>query len=159
MTVTGAMVLTRGGAVLALDQRISDALMNYAIQAAAAEEMAAQTWCRKRWKLADYEAKHVLRGNASKTVFERILKMRGPHCGWFVAIAVVGAVAGQELHEFLREQNTQAAKAAQEAHEHERLAAAAYRRLEGDPPVAGEVRRSWKGAREVGSSASRGVAR
>jgi hypothetical protein len=129
MQVTAEMIFTRGGGFLPLDQRIADALMTYAQHAADAEGMPRQTWCRKYWRLKDYEAKDVLKGNASKTIYERILKMRGAHCGWFVGLAVTGAVIGQPLHEFFREQNERAAREAANALEHERQARAAYRRL------------------------------
>lgn len=153
------MILTRGGTNLPLDPRISDALMTYAIQAADAEGIPRQTWIRNRWGLKDYQAKDILKGNATKTLFEQILKRRGPHCGWFVGIAVIGAVAGEELHEFLREQNRMAAKAAELAHEHEQLAKVAYRHLETGAAGAGASRRSWQGAGEVGARQAGRVAR
>lgn len=165
MTVTAQMVMTRGGAVLALDQSIADAVMHYARQTAEAEGMAPQAWCRKRWKLAEYEAKHVLRGDCSKTIYERILKLRGPHCGWPVAIAVTGAVVGQDLSEFFRAQMRQAAKEAQRALEHEQFAKAAYRRLArdaGHPGDAGDgpasTRQARRGPGEVGDDAARRLA-
>jgi len=159
MTVTGTMVLTRGGTVLALDQRIADALMNYAAQAADAEGVPRQAWCRRVWRLADYDAKHVLKGNASKAIYERILKLPGEHCGWHVGLAVTAAVVGQPIHDFFHDQMRQAAKDAENARQHEQLARAAYRALEGDPPAAGEDRRQGRGAGAVGSQAARGVAR
>jgi hypothetical protein len=38
-----------------------------------------QTWVRETWGLKDYEAKHLIKGDASETVWERLLKQRGPH--------------------------------------------------------------------------------
>lgn len=158
MTVTGAMILTQGGGVLPLDQRIADALMNYAILAAEQEGLPRKTWCRRYWKLKDYEAKEVLRGNASKALYERVLKARGPHCGWAVGIAVTGAVVGQELHEFFREQMRQAALEAERAEEHERLAQTAYRRLAGLPSPRGEDREARSPSGSLGSEAPARVA-
>lgn len=155
MTVTADMIITRGGTVLPLDQRIADALMNYACEAADAEGMARQTWCRKRWGLKDYEAKDVLKGNASKSIYERILKLRGPHGGWHVGLSVTGAVVGQPVHEFFKEQMRLAAREAQHAQEHERLAEAAYRRLATDPAPAREDRQAGAAARAVGSAQAR----
>jgi hypothetical protein len=158
MTVTGTMIITRGGTVLPLDQRRRDALMNYAVQAADAAGMPRQAWCRKVWKLKDYEAKDLLKGNASETVWERIIKMRGPHCGWEVALPVTAAVVGQDLHEFFREQMRAAAKEAEHAEHHERIAQAAYRRLAADPADLGPPRRTRQGAGKVGAEAPRRVA-
>lgn len=158
MTVTGAMILTQGGGVLPLDQRIADALMNYAILAAEQEGLPRKTWCRRYWKLKDYEAKEVLRGNASKALYERVLKARGPHCGWAVGIAVTGAVVGQELHEFFREQMREAALEAARAEEHERLAQTAYRRLAGNPPHHREDRKARAADGAVGAQATARVA-
>lgn len=159
MTVTGAMIITRGGTVLPLDQRIADALMNYAIQAADAEGIPRQTWCRKRWGLKDYEAKDVLKGNASKAIYERVLKLSGPHCGWHVGIAVTGAVVGVELHDFFREQMRQAAREAERAQEHERLAQTAYRRLAGNTSDPGQDRGAGTPPGALGAEKARRVAR
>jgi lipopolysaccharide biosynthesis protein len=131
MTMTADMIITRQGTVLPLDQRRRDALMTYAQGAADAAGMPRQTWCRKVWKLQDYEAKDLLRGNASEVVWERILKLKGEHCGWHVALPVLGAVIGTPVHAFFQDQMKQAAKAAEHAQRHEQLAAAAYRTLEG----------------------------
>lgn len=157
MTVTADMIITRGGTVLPLDQRRRDALMTYAQQAADAAGMPRQAWCRKVWKLKDYEAKDLLKGNASETVWERIMKMRGPHCGWAVALPVTAAVIGQDLHEFFRDQMRQAAREAEHALEHERIAEAAYRRLASDASATRTPGRAGQGAREVGAEAPRRV--
>lgn len=158
MTVTGTMIITRGGGNLPLDQRRRDALMTYAQQAADAAGVARQTWVRRTWGLKDYEAKDLLKGNASEVVWERILKHRGPHGGWTVALPVLAAVIGYEVSDFFREQIRLAAREAEDALEHEQLARAAYRALESDPPAAGPPGRSWKGSREVGSETPRRLA-
>lgn len=151
MQVTAEMIFTRGGTILPLDQRISDALMIYAQQAADAEDIPRLTWCKRYWSLPVHTAKDVLKGNASKAVYEAILKAKGPHCGWPVALAVTGAVIGQPLHEFFRAQNERAAREAAVALEDERLAREAYRRLASDVAPPGEGRRTWPSAGEVGA--------
>lgn len=103
MELTAVMITTRGGTTFALDQRRRDALMTYAQQAADAAGTPRQTWCRKVWGLTDYEAKHLLKGDASEVVWERILKMRGsPHGGWRVALPVLGAVIGEDFEDHLQ---------------------------------------------------------
>lgn len=163
MTVTGTMIITRGGSVLPLDQRRRDALMNYAQQAADAAGVPRQTWVRNVWKLKDYEAKDLLKGNASETVWERILKRRGqPHCGWSVALPIMAAVIGEEVSDFFRDQMRQAAKEAALAEEDDRLAAIAWRRLASDPAGAGLPREAAENAgpraRALGASEARGAA-
>ena len=158
MHVTVEMVSTLGGTNLPLDQRIADALMIYAQQAADAAGVPRQTWVRKTWKMADYEAKDLLKGRASKTHYERILKLKGQHCGWHVGIVVTGAVIGQPIFEFFREMNAQAVREAADALEHERNARAAYRALEADAALPGEDRRSWSRPGEVGAAKARRLA-
>jgi len=162
MQVTFEMVSTLAGTNLPLDQRIADALMHYAQQAADAAGVYRQTWVRKTWKMADDEAKDILKGKASKSHYERILKLRGQHCGWHIGLVVTGAVVGQPIYEFFREQNELAAREAAHALDLERQAKAAHRRLMGGadragaagaaPEAAGEARRSFG---EVGASKAR----
>lgn len=158
MTVATMDIFTLRGTVLPLDQRRRDALMNYAQIAADAAGVPRQTWCRTVWKLQAYEAKDLLKGNASEIIWERILKLRGPHCGWAVALPVLAAVIGHDVSEFFREQMRQAAKEAERAQEDEQLVAAAYRALQSRPAAAGAARRSWAPAGEVGAAKARRVA-
>ena len=65
MTVTADMILTDFGAVLPLDRRRRDALAEYAKKAALAAGWSAERWARETWSLANYEAKDLLKGNAS----------------------------------------------------------------------------------------------
>lgn len=102
MTVTADMIITRGGTVLPLDQRRRDALAEYAEIEARAVGQAAQRWVRQTWDLKDYEAKDLLKGNASEPVWERILKHRNG--GWAVALPIMGAVIGHGVEDFLLEQ-------------------------------------------------------
>jgi hypothetical protein len=164
MTVTGTMIITRGGGNLPLDQRRRDALMTYAQQAADLAGVPRQTWVRQAWKLKDYEAKDLLKGNASETVWERILKGRGPHSGWAVALPVLGAVIGVEISEFFRDQMRQAAKDAARAEEQERLASTAWKRLgdRSDLPRAGREtaeadRQTGRGPGALGAEAAGSV--
>lgn len=99
MQVTAEMIITRSGSSLPLDQRRRDALANYAEIAARAVGAKPQTWVRETWDLKDYEAKDLLKGNASEPVWERILKHKNG--GWAVAIPILGAVIGQDLHDFI----------------------------------------------------------
>lgn len=132
--------------------------MTYAQGAADAAGMPRQTWCRKVWKLQDYEAKDLLKGNASEVVWERILKLKGEHCGWHVALPVLGAVIGMPVHAFFQDQMKQAAKAAEHAQRHEQLAAAAYRTLEGGLAAPREDRGEGGGPGAMGSEAPRRLA-
>ncbi len=103
MTATATMILTRSGTILPLDQRRRDALANYAEHEARAAGVPLQTWVRNTWGLKDYEAKDLIKGNASETVWERILKQRdNPHGGWAVALPVIGAVIGLDLDEAIK---------------------------------------------------------
>jgi hypothetical protein len=100
MDLTADMIITRRGTILPLDQRRRDALANYAEAAAINAGKPVQTWVREAWKLKDYEAKDLIKGNASEVVWERILKLRGPHCGWAIAIPILGAVIGEDLSDY-----------------------------------------------------------
>lgn len=109
MTLAADMIITRRGAILPLDQRRRDALANYAEIAAADAGQPLQTWVRITWGLKEYEAKDLIRGNASETVWERILKRRGPHCGWAVAIPILGAVIGHDIADHFANEKAQVA--------------------------------------------------
>lgn len=119
MTLVADMIITRRGTVLPLDQRRRDALANYAELAAEDSGKPLQAWVRETWGLKDYEAKDLIRGNASEAVWERILKRRGPHCGWVVAIPIIGAVIGQDLADHFANEKAQVAheRAAKQAEE------------------------------------------
>lgn len=102
MTVTDMDISSLRGTILPLDQRRRDALANFAMLSAVDAGRAPQAWVRKTWDLKDYEAKDLLKGNASEPVWERILKH--PNGGWAVAIPIIGAVIGMGLDEFLANQ-------------------------------------------------------
>lgn len=143
--------MTFGGQNLPFAQDLREAISNYA----------RRTWplhtsvhAAKAWGISKDTAKNVLKGHASDATVTKILRAGG----WELALPVIGAVIGEPVHAFFREQMKQAAREAERAHEHEELARAAYRRLEGDPAAAGEDRRTWRRAGAVGAEASRRVA-
>ena len=102
MQVTAEMIITRRGTVLPLDQRRRDALANYAELQAREAGLPAQRWVRERWGLKDYEAKDLLKGNASEVIWERILKHQNG--GWPVLLPVMGAVIGHGVEEFITQE-------------------------------------------------------
>lgn len=102
MQVTAEMILTDFGAILPLTRRRRDALADYARKAAAfAGARSAQRWAEKTWGLRDYEAKDLLKGNASEAVWERI--QAHPNGGWSVTIPVMGAVIGKSLEDYVQD--------------------------------------------------------
>lgn len=104
MQLTAQMILTDFGAKLALDQRRRDALAAYARAAHSRTQTrhGAQAWVEIHWGLTDYEAKHLLKGNASEAVWERIVKH--PNGGWSVVIPIMGAVIGMSLESYIEQQ-------------------------------------------------------
>lgn len=109
MTYGTDAIMTRRGREFALDRRRRDALATYAEIAAANAGKPPQQWVRETWGLKDYEAKHLLRGNASEVMWERILKLRGPHGGWSVALPVMGAIIGQDVADHFASEREQVA--------------------------------------------------
>lgn len=99
MAVTTMDINSLRGTVLALDSRRRDALATFARLSAEDDGVPAQTWVRTRWGLKDYEAKSLLRGDATEPVWERILKHKNG--GWSVALPVMGAVIGHGLGDFI----------------------------------------------------------
>jgi hypothetical protein len=104
LTLTAEMILTDFGAKLPLDQRRKDALAAFARASHQRTQTrwGAQVWVEHRWDLKDYEAKDLLKGNASEAVWERIVKH--PNGGWSVVIPIMGAVIGQSLEDYIEQQ-------------------------------------------------------
>lgn len=128
MTLTAQMILTDFGAKLALDQRRRDALAAYARAAHSRTQTrhGAQGWVEMEWGLTDYEAKHLLKGNASEAVWERIVKH--PNGGWAVVIPIMGAVIGLSLEDYIEQKAREAERERIEWQSRERdLAALAAR--------------------------------
>jgi hypothetical protein len=159
MQVTAMQITSLRGTNLDLDSRRRDALATYARYAAEDAGMAPQAWVRRTWGFEAYQAKALLRGDASEPMWETILKTKGPHGGWSVALPIMGAVIGCPVHEFFREQTRLAALEAQRAQDHERLAAEAYRRLEGGPADPGSPRKAGADAGGLGAQEAGRLAR
>jgi len=148
MTITTAEIMTFGGQGLPFAQDLREALANYA----------RRTWpirtsihMAEAWGISKDTAKNVLKGHASDATVTAIIRAGG----WQLALPVIGAVIGEPVHAFFRDQMTQAAKEADRAREHEQLAEAAYRRLADGPAAAGEGRRTWPRAGEVRAAKAR----
>jgi hypothetical protein len=135
MQLTATMITTRRGTILALDQRRRDALADYAKMAAEDAGMPAQAWVRKTWDFNDYEAKHLLKGDASEPMWERILKH--PNGGWAVAIPIMGSVVGQSLEDYIKKQAEAARREQLEWEARERHIAALSAGARGRRPDAG----------------------
>lgn len=108
----------------------------------------------REWGLSADEARSVCEGSASQATLDKV--WRHPQGGWTVLLPVMGAVVGQSIHDFFRAQMLAAAKAQQDALEHEKLAQAAWSRL-ADPDCARMDRTPRTEAGEVGASKARGV--
>jgi len=99
MTVTADMILTNLGTTFPLDRRRKDALAEYA-RKSAGDAKSKHLWVQRQWGLEPYEAKDLLKGNASEAIWERIVKHK-TNGGWKVVIPVLGAVIGQSLDAFI----------------------------------------------------------
>jgi hypothetical protein len=110
----------------------------------------------REWGLSVDEARAVVEAKASKRIISKILKH--PRGGWAVVLPVLGAVIGEPIDAFFRDQMKQAAREARQAHEHEQLAQAAYRRLESPAAAPSEDRRTWSAPGEMGAATPRRVA-
>lgn len=150
MTLTAENLMTFDGQMLPFSRDLREALGLYA----------RRTWplhtsvhASKAWGVSKETAKNLLKGHASDATVTLILRKGG----WALALPVIGAVIGEPVHAFFREQTRQAAREAEHARAHEVLAEAAYRRLAADPPSSGEDRRTWAGSRAMGAQAARRV--
>jgi hypothetical protein len=144
MTMTADGIMSLEGQMLPFSRDLREALAIYA----------RRTWplntsvhAAKAWGIPKTTAKNLLKGSASDATVTRILRAGG----WGLALPVIGAVIGQPVHEFFRDQTRQAAKEAAHAIAHEQLAEAAYRRLEGRSAVPGVDREARAFTGEVGA--------
>lgn len=151
MTITTADLMTFGGQNLPFAQDLREALANYA----------RRTWpvqtsvhAAKAWGVSKDTAKNVLKGHASDATVTKIFRAGG----WQLALPVIGAVIGQPVDAFFREQMKQAAREAELAKRHEELASAAYRRLSDASVDPFEDRRTWRRAAAMGAEAPRRLA-
>lgn len=152
MTMTADTIMHLDGQLLPFSRDLREALAIYA----------RRTWplntsvhAAKAWGVPKSTAANVLKGHASDATVTKIIRAGG----WALALPVIGAVIGEPVHVFFRDQMRQAAKDAERAQEHERIAEAAYRRLADDAASARQDRRKGRGAGAVGSEAARGVGR
>lgn len=152
MHVTVGEIMDLGGQNLPFSRDLREALGVYARRR---WPLNTSVHAAREWGIPKATAKNVLKGHASDATVTSIIRAGG----WELALPVIGAVIGQPVHTFFREQMREAAKAAEHAQEHERLAQAAYRRLATDAAPPGEDRRTWKSPGEVGSEASGRLAR
>jgi len=127
MAVTMVEINTLRGTSFPLDSRRRDALATFARLSAEDDGVAAQTWVRNRWGLKDYEAKDLLRGQASEPVWERILKHKNG--GWTVALPVMGAVIGHGLGDFITKEKARHERARKDSERREQRLVATARDL------------------------------
>lgn len=145
MTITANEIMILDGQMLPFSRDLREALAIYA----------RRKWptntsghAAKAWGLPKTTAANLLKGHASDATVTAVLRAGG----WGLALPVIGAVIGEPVHSFFRDQMKQAAREAERAREHEQLAQAAYRRLESRPAAVGEARRTWAGAGEAGAA-------
>lgn len=149
MTVTTMNILGSDGVkqpTLALDVEWDTAL---AIYCERRWPVGRRKAIEREWDLSVDDARSVVEGKASKRILSKIWKH--PRGGWAVALPIMGAVIGQPVSTFFREQNLKAAREAANALEHERAARAAYRRLASDVDPSGDARDRAETAREARS--------
>jgi hypothetical protein len=144
MTLTADAIMTLGGHNLPFSRDLREALAIYA----------RRTWplntsvhAAKAWGVPKSTAANLLKGHASDATVTRIIRAGG----WGLALPVIGAVIGEPVHAFFREQMRQAAKDAERAEHHQRLAEAAYRRLATDPLPPGDAGNRPAATRQAGS--------
>lgn len=148
MSLTADGIMNLDGQMLPFSRDLREALAIFA----------RRTWpvntsghAAKAWGIPKSTAANLLKGHASDTTVTAIIRAGG----WGLALPVIGAVIGEPVHAFFREQMRQAAKDAERAALHEQLAAAAYRRMEADPPPSSQDRRPGRGAGTMGAQAAR----
>lgn len=140
--------MTLDGQMLPFSRDLREALAIYA----------RRTWpvntsghAAKAWGLPKTTAANLLKGHASDATVTKILQAGG----WALALPVIGAVIGQPVHAFFREQMKHAAQEAERAQHHEHLARAAYRRLEAVAADPGPVGREGEAAGAMGAEEAR----
>lgn len=145
MSITANAIMDLDGQLLPFSRDLREALAIYA----------RRTWpvntsghAAKAWGIPKTTAANLLKGSASDATITRIIRAGG----WGLALPVIGAVIGEPVHEFFREQMRHAAKEAERAQHHEHLAREAYRRLALDAAAARPDRRAGRGAGALGAS-------
>jgi hypothetical protein len=150
MTLTADTIMDLDGQLLPFSRDLREALAIYA----------RRTWpvntsghAAKAWGIPKTTAANLLKGHASDATVTKIIRAGG----WALALPVIGAVIGEPVHSFFREQMKQAAIQAERAKQHEELAQAAYRRLAGGPADPSEDRGARRGSRTLGAETARRV--
>ncbi len=150
MSLTADGIMNLDGQLLPFSRDLREALAIYA----------RRTWpvntsghAAKAWGLPKTTAANLLKGHASDATVTKIIRAGG----WALALPVIGAVIGEPVHVFFREQTIKAAKAAEHAQHHERLAQAAWTRLEARPADPGKDRGQGRGSGAVGAQTARRV--
>ena len=117
--------MSRDGTVLSLDRRRKDALLEWVLaEARAAGARSPQGGLEKTFDFKPYEAKTVLKADASEPLWERMVKHKNG--GWRVVLPVMGAVIGHGLDDFVQaEQRRLARERERYAAQERRLAAMA----------------------------------
>jgi hypothetical protein len=151
VSLTADQIMTLNGQHLPFSRDLREAL---AIYARRMWPLNTSVHAAKAWGVSKSTATNVLKGHASDATVTRIIRAGG----WELALPVIGAVIGHPVHSFFRDQMQKAAKEAERAEHHDRLASAAYRRLEGSPADHGEGGAVGSKAGSVGSKAPRRVA-
>ena len=151
MTMTADGIMTLDGQMLPFSRDLREAL---AIYARRRWPVNTSGHAAKTWGIPKSTAVNLLKGHASDATVTRIIRAGG----WELALPVIGAVIGQPVHSFFREQMRQAAHEAEKAQHHERLAQAAYGRLAGPAADPGGSRPARADARGVGVEAAARVA-
>ena len=152
MSITAAEIMHLDGQMLPFSRDLREAL---AIYARRAWPLNTSVHAAQAWGIPKSTAANLLKGHASDATLTKIIRAGG----WALALPVMGAVIGEPVHEFFRAQMRQAAKDAERAHEHERLAAIAYGRLAASAPADGQAREARPAARDLGAQAPGRVAR
>lgn len=151
MSITADEIMHLGGQMLPFSRDLREALALYARRK---WPLNTSIHASKAWGVPKSTAANLLKGHASDATVTKIIRAGG----WALALPVIGAVIGEPVHGFFREQMKQAAREAARAQREEELAAAAYRTLAVTSAGAGENRRSREGAGEVGAEKTRRLA-
>lgn len=148
MSLTADGIMSLDGQMLPFSRDLREALAIYA----------RRTWpvntsghAAKAWGIPKTTAANLLKGHASDATVTRIIRAGG----WALALPVIGAVIGEPVQAFFHDQMRRAAKEAARAQEHERLAQAAWTRLESRSAAPGEDRRSRPATGAMGAQAAR----
>jgi hypothetical protein len=146
MTFTASEIMDFDGQLLPFSRDLREALGVYARRR---WKLNTSVHASKAWGIPKSTVANLLKGHASDATVTKIIRAGG----WELALPVIGAVIGEPVHAFFREQMRLAAKEAERAQHHEHLAETAYRRLARDAAVARQDRGQGGRAGAMGSEA------